>query len=165
MTFLCFVTFTFWNSYVLKLLRLKTITFCDSTLSDIYVVWCYVLSQYWLRNDLSSPRFISPRKMTSWSTIQIRAIGQWLKTPSPCLYWYPNPLLAFSKLNPLPQSYMSFDAGVQLKVLNCRFTTTMRLPVPIAHTAIKLPDFWVKDAKMWFFQAAAQFFCGRECAK
>jgi hypothetical protein len=78
---------------------------------------------------------------------------------------YPNPLSAFSKLKPLPQSYMSFDAGVQLKVLSCRFTTTMRLPVPVAHTAIKLPDFWVKDAKMWFSQAAAQFFRGRECAK
>jgi hypothetical protein len=60
---------------------------------------------------------------------------------------YPNPLLAFSKLNPLPQSYMSFDAGVQLKVWSCRFTTTMPLPVPVAHAAIKLPDFWVKDAK------------------
>ncbi len=46
MTFLCFLTFTFWNSYVLKLLRLETITFIDVTLSDINVVWCYVLSQY-----------------------------------------------------------------------------------------------------------------------
>ncbi len=36
----------FWNSYVLKLLRLETLTFSDVTLSDINVVWCYVLSQY-----------------------------------------------------------------------------------------------------------------------
>jgi hypothetical protein len=32
--------------YVLKLLRLETITFSDATLSDINVVLCYVLSQY-----------------------------------------------------------------------------------------------------------------------
>ncbi len=38
--------FTFWNYYVLKLLRLETITFSDATLSDINVVLCYVLSQY-----------------------------------------------------------------------------------------------------------------------
>jgi hypothetical protein len=29
--------------------------------------------------------------------------------------------------------------------------------VPIAHVAFKLPDFWVKDPKMWFSQAEAQF--------
>ncbi len=40
--------FTFWNSYVLKLLRLETISFSDATLSDMNVVWCYVLSQYQL---------------------------------------------------------------------------------------------------------------------
>ena len=33
-----FVMFTFWNYYVLKLLRLETITFSDATLSDINVV-------------------------------------------------------------------------------------------------------------------------------
>jgi hypothetical protein len=32
------VTFTLWNSYVLKLLRLETLTFSDVTLSDINVV-------------------------------------------------------------------------------------------------------------------------------
>ena len=46
MTFLSFVTFTFWNYEVLKLLHLETITFSDATLSDINVVLCYVLSQY-----------------------------------------------------------------------------------------------------------------------
>jgi hypothetical protein len=45
-TSLRFVMFTFWNYYVLKLLRLETITFSDATLSDINVVLCYVLSQY-----------------------------------------------------------------------------------------------------------------------
>ncbi len=45
-TSLHFLTFTFWNSYVLKRLRLATLTFSDVTLSDINVVWCYVLSQY-----------------------------------------------------------------------------------------------------------------------
>jgi hypothetical protein len=54
--FLRFVMFTFWNYYILKLLRLETITFSDATfsdatfsdatLSDINVVLCYVLSQY-----------------------------------------------------------------------------------------------------------------------
>jgi hypothetical protein len=29
--------------------------------------------------------------------------------------------------------------------------------VPVAHVAVKLPDFWVKDPKMWFTQAEAQF--------
>jgi hypothetical protein len=28
---------------------------------------------------------------------------------------------------------------------------------PVAHVAVKLPDFWVKDPKMWFVQAEAQF--------
>ncbi len=37
------MTFTFWNYYVLKLLRLEPITFSDATLSDINVVLCYVL--------------------------------------------------------------------------------------------------------------------------
>ncbi len=32
MTFLCFVTFMFWNYYVLKLLRLETITFNNAML-------------------------------------------------------------------------------------------------------------------------------------
>jgi hypothetical protein len=38
--------FTFWNYYVLELLRLETITFSDAMLSDINVVLCYILSQY-----------------------------------------------------------------------------------------------------------------------
>ncbi len=45
-TSLRFLTFTFWNYYILKLLRLETVTFSDATLSDINVVLCYVLSQY-----------------------------------------------------------------------------------------------------------------------
>jgi hypothetical protein len=28
---------------------------------------------------------------------------------------------------------------------------------PVAHVAVKLPDFWVKDLKMWFSQAEVQF--------
>jgi hypothetical protein len=28
---------------------------------------------------------------------------------------------------------------------------------PVAHIAVKLPDFWVKDPKLWFSQAEAQF--------
>jgi hypothetical protein len=38
--------FTFWNYYVLKLLRLEIIMFSDAALSDINIVLCYVLSQY-----------------------------------------------------------------------------------------------------------------------
>ncbi len=41
-----FLTFTFWKYYVLKLLRLETVTFSDATLSDINIVLCYVLSKY-----------------------------------------------------------------------------------------------------------------------
>ncbi len=40
-TFLRFVMFTFWNYYVLKVLRLETITFSDSTIGDINVVLYY----------------------------------------------------------------------------------------------------------------------------
>jgi hypothetical protein len=31
------------------------------------------------------------------------------------------------------------------------------IPAQVAHVAVKLPDFWVKDPKMWFSQAEAQF--------
>ncbi len=31
------------------------------------------------------------------------------------------------------------------------------VPAPVAHVAVKLPEFWVKDPKMWFSQAEAQF--------
>jgi hypothetical protein len=31
------------------------------------------------------------------------------------------------------------------------------VPAPVAHVAVKFPDFWVKDPKMWFSQAEAQF--------
>jgi hypothetical protein len=31
------------------------------------------------------------------------------------------------------------------------------VPAAVAHVAVKLPDFWVKDPKMWFSQAEAQF--------
>jgi hypothetical protein len=37
-TYLRFLTFTFWNSYVLELLRFDPLTFSDVTLSDINVV-------------------------------------------------------------------------------------------------------------------------------
>jgi hypothetical protein len=46
MTFLRFVTFSFWNNYILKLLCLETIMFSDARLSDINILLCYVLSQY-----------------------------------------------------------------------------------------------------------------------
>ncbi len=66
MTSLRFLMFTFWNSYVLNLLRLETLTFSDVTLSETNVVLCYVLSQYPLgsfrifskiREDIRSSRF------------------------------------------------------------------------------------------------------------
>ncbi len=40
MTFLRFVMFTFWNYYVLKLLRLETITFSDAMLTLCYAMFC-----------------------------------------------------------------------------------------------------------------------------
>ncbi len=36
---------------------------------------------------------------------------------------------------------------------------------PVAHVAVKLPDFWVKDPKMWFAQAEAQFHRARVTAE
>jgi hypothetical protein len=44
--FLHFVRLRFGTIYVLKLLRLETITFSDVMLSDINIVLCYVLLQY-----------------------------------------------------------------------------------------------------------------------
>jgi hypothetical protein len=44
---------SFFDVYVLKLLRLETFTFSDAMLSDINVVLCYVLSLYSLDNSLS----------------------------------------------------------------------------------------------------------------
>ena len=32
---------------------------------------------------------------------------------------------------------------------------------PVAHVAVKLPEFWVRDPAMWFSQAEAQFRRGR----
>ncbi len=32
--------------------------------------------------------------------------------------------------------------------------------MPVSHVAVKLPDFWVRDPKMRFSQAEAQFRCG-----
>jgi hypothetical protein len=60
-TSLHFLTFTFWNYYVLKLLRLETVTFSDAMLSDINVVLCCVLSQY-LKNNGSCRLKISVQK-------------------------------------------------------------------------------------------------------
>jgi hypothetical protein len=37
---------TLCDVFVMKLLRYGTLTICDTTLSDVYVVLCYVLSQY-----------------------------------------------------------------------------------------------------------------------
>jgi hypothetical protein len=45
MTFLHFVTFIFWDYFVLKLLHLETIMFSDAMLSYINIVLCYVLSK------------------------------------------------------------------------------------------------------------------------
>jgi hypothetical protein len=36
-----YVTFSLSNSYVIKLSRYGTLTICDATLSDVYVVICY----------------------------------------------------------------------------------------------------------------------------
>ncbi len=42
-------------SYVWKLLRFDTLTLIDATLCDIYVVLCYVLSQYRTCTSLAQP--------------------------------------------------------------------------------------------------------------
>ncbi len=65
-TSLRFLTFTFWNYYVLKLLRLETIKFSDATLSDINIVLCYVLSKY---RVYRVPGFLSSRPNWVPSTI------------------------------------------------------------------------------------------------
>jgi hypothetical protein len=58
------MTFTFWNFYVLKLLRLETITFRDATLSDINGVLCYILLQYHNFLELKRER-LKGREMTT----------------------------------------------------------------------------------------------------
>jgi hypothetical protein len=54
-TSLHFLMFTFWNYYVLKLLRLETITFSDATLCDVNAMLCYVLSQYQKYKQMTKP--------------------------------------------------------------------------------------------------------------
>jgi hypothetical protein len=66
-TSLRFLTFTFWNYYVLKLICLETITFRDATLSDIKGVLCYVLSQYHNFLELKKER-LQGREMTTSTT-------------------------------------------------------------------------------------------------
>ncbi len=43
---MCYFMLTFWNSYVLWLLRCVQLGLVTVTICDVNVVWCYVLSQY-----------------------------------------------------------------------------------------------------------------------
>ncbi len=59
------------DHYVLKLLRLETITFSDATLSEINVVLCYVLSQYrpWMytgESDKFEVAFVAIFRISKW---------------------------------------------------------------------------------------------------
>jgi hypothetical protein len=65
-TSLHFLTLTFWNYYVLKLLRLETISFSDAMLSDINVVLCYILSQYPIDYSVRTASKIVFVCWTSW---------------------------------------------------------------------------------------------------
>jgi hypothetical protein len=67
--------FTLWNYYVLKLLRLETITFSDATLCDINVVLCCVLSQYRLNGQ---PQSFSPNRSPKMRKNQQICFGLWL---------------------------------------------------------------------------------------
>ncbi len=78
MTSLRFLTFMFWNYYILKFLRLEAITFSDAMLSDINVVLCYVLSQY------------QPRRLPLHGAEAQRARALWASTcaPPPWPTWW-----------------------------------------------------------------------------
>ncbi len=73
MTSLRFLTFTFWNFYVLKLLSWETLTFSYVTLIDINVVWCYVMSQY--QKNRYTP-FTITINMRSWPKSPLNRLGQ-----------------------------------------------------------------------------------------
>jgi hypothetical protein len=94
-SFLHLVMFTFWNYYVLKLLRLETIMFSDAMLSDLNVVLCYVLSQWCcagngqLRVQIHSSNFYSTPVCTLWCQWWATFAEQVLKTEkawSPLLF-------------------------------------------------------------------------------
>jgi hypothetical protein len=48
-------------------------------------------------------------------------------------------------------------AALQAQINAAVVAALAAVPAPVAHVAVKLPDFWVKDPKMWFAQAEAQF--------
>jgi hypothetical protein len=90
--FLRFVILMFWIYYVLKLLRLETITFSDATLSDINVMLCYI-SQYLLR--------------TSFYVVGTATVT---KSPQYRLELLPAPL---------PNSTLPFSLGITELLMHC----------------------------------------------
>jgi hypothetical protein len=65
------------------------------------------------------------------------------------------------------------DAAAAAAALQAQITTAVTAALaaqaaaatPVAHVAVKPPDFWVKDPKMWFSLAEAQFRCARITAE
>jgi hypothetical protein len=50
------------------------------------------------------------------------------------------------------------DTAAALQVqITAAVTAALTTVAPVAHVTVKLPDFWVKDPKMWFAQAETQF--------
>ncbi len=54
------------------------------------------------------------------------------------------------------------DAAAALQAqITAAVTAALAAAAPVAHVAVKLPDFWVKDPKMWFSQQCCGSGSGR----
>jgi hypothetical protein len=59
----------------------------------------------------------------------------------------------------------ALQAQITAAVVAALAAQAAQAAAPVAHVAVKLPDFWVKDPKMWFSQAEAQFRSARITAE
>jgi hypothetical protein len=57
----------------------------------------------------------------------------------------------------MAEAAAALQAQITAAVVAALAAQAAAVPAAVAHVAVKLPDFWVKDPKMWFSQAEAQF--------
>jgi hypothetical protein len=77
----------FWNYYVLKPIRLETITFSDAKLIDIKIVLCYVLSPYRYGKGLAELIPERHKRLQIWALFSHRTaklVKNWIQRVSQC---------------------------------------------------------------------------------